>query len=145
MLLLMLGCATQHVLPTQATQVQTIVRDSIVIHRDTVVLEVPVEGSSAFKVQYSHLETTVALSEARVDSTGLLSHSLANKPYKVEKEIVYQDRKVIEYRDSIQVREVPIEVEVIKTKTPKWCWYLLAVNVLLLIGIGVKIYFKLTK
>ena len=105
--------------------------------------EVPVESSSAFNVQYSHLETTVATSEASVDSLGLLNHTLVNKPFKVEKEIIYQDRKVVEYRDSVQVKEVPVEVEVIRKVVPKWCWYLLVLNVLTIIGVGIKVYFNI--
>lgn len=145
-ILMIVACATVRPVPVETTtQVQTIIRDSIQIHRDTVVLEVPVETSSAFDVQYSHLETTVALSDARVDSTGLLSHTLVNKPFKVEKEIIYQDHKVVEYRDSIQVKEVPVEVEVIRKVVPKWCWYLLVLNVLALVAIGVRVYLKFKK
>ena len=112
------------------------------VHRDTVVLEVPIESSSAFDVQYSHLETTIALSDAMVDSTGRLNHTLVNKPFKIEKEIVYQDRKVVEYRDSVSIKEVPVEVEVIRKVVPKWCWYLLVLNVLALVAIGIRVYLK---
>lgn len=142
-LLLMLGCATIRPVPVQTTtQVQTVVKDSVVIHRDTVTLEVPVETSSSFQVQSSHLETTVALSDAYVDSTGLLNHTLSNKHFKLEKEIVYQDRKVVEYRDSVSIKEIPVEVQVIRKVVPKWCWYLLALNVIGVLAIGVWLYLK---
>lgn len=144
--ILMLGCATIRPVPVQSTtNVQTVVRDSIVVHRDTVTLEVPVESTFAFQVQSSHLETTVALSDAYVDSTGLLNHTLSNKPFKAEKEIVYLDRKVVEYRDSIQVKEVPVEVEVVKTKVPRWCWWLLVVDILVLLAFGAYVYLKFIK
>lgn len=121
------------------------VRDSVVIHRDTVTLEVPVESSSAYGVQYSHLESSVAYSDASVDSTGLLNHTLTNKPFKIEKEIIYQDRKVETVRDSLVTVEVPIEVQVVKKVVPRWCWSLLVFDVLLLLGFGVFIYFKFFK
>ena len=82
------------------------------------------------------------MSDAYVDSTGLLNHTLTNKPFKLEKEIVYLDRKVVEYRDSIQVKEVPVEVEVTKTVTPKLAWRLLVFDVLLALVFGVLVYLK---
>lgn len=140
----MLGCATVRPVPVETTTtVQTIVRDSVVIHRDTVTLEVPVESSSSFQVQSSHLETTVALSDAYVDSTGLLNHTLSNKPFKAEKEIVYLDRKVETVRDSLVTVEVPVEVETIKKVVPRWCWTLLAFNILVVLALGVYVYLKL--
>ena len=142
----MLGCATIRPVPVENnTQVQTIVRDSVVIHRDTVTLEVPVESSASFQVQSSHLETTVAYSDASVDSTGLLNHTLTNKPFKVEKEIVYLDRVKTEYRDSLVVKEVPVEVETIKKVVPKWVFLLIAVNILTIIALGVKFYLHFRK
>ncbi len=142
----MLGCATVRPVPVETTTtIQTIVRDSVVIHRDTVTLEVPVESSSSFQVQSSHLETTVALSDAYVDSTGLLSHTLVNKPFKLEKEIVYLDRKVETVRDSLVTVEVPVEVETIKKVVPRWCWTLLVIDVLLLLAFGVWFYLKFLK
>lgn len=144
--ILMLGCATIRPVPVETnTQVQTIVKDSVVVHRDTVTLEVPIESSSAYGVQYSHLESSVAYSDASVDSTGLLNHTLTNKPFKIEKEIIYQDRKVETVRDSIVTKEIPVEVEVIRKVVPKWCWYLLAFNLICLIAFGFYLYQKLKK
>ena len=136
------GCGTTRP-TTTTTQVVYQYRDSLVIHRDTVTLEVPIETASAFNVQHSHLETLVATSEASVDSTGLLSHTLTNKPFKVEKEIVYVDHKVVEYRDSLVTKEVPVEVEVVKTVTPRWAWRLVVVDFVLLVVLGAWVYLKL--
>ena len=143
-LLIAAACAAVRPVPVETnTQVQTIVRDSVVIHRDTVTFQIPVESQSAYGVQVSHLESTVAYSDASVDSTGLLNHTLVNKPAKLEKEIVYLDRVKTEYRDSLVVKEVPVEVEVIRKVVPRWCWYLLAFDVLALIALGVFVYLKL--
>ena len=140
----MMCCGTTHQIPVGTdTQVQTIIRDSVVIHRDTITYQIPIESSVAFNVQHSHLETTVAWSDASVDSLGMLNHTLTNKPIKLEKEIVYLDRWKTEYRDSIQVKEVPVEVEVIRKVIPKWCWYLLVFNIILVVLSGVYVYLKL--
>ena len=141
--LLTLSCAVHHQIPVQTqTEVLTIIKDSLVIRKDTVVLEVPLESSVAINVQHSHLETTVAVSEAHVDSLGMLQHSLSNKPFKVEKEIVYQDRKVIEYRDSVQIKEVPVEVEVPVRYVPKFYKGLLTFNIIVLILLALWVFFK---
>lgn len=142
-LALLTGCAAQHLIPSETTHIQTVYRDSVVIHRDTITLAIPIETSVASKVQSSHLETTVAWSDARVDSTGLLNHFLVNKPFQTQKEIIYQDRQVISYRDSIQVREVPVEVEVPVRFVPKFYKFTLVWFLLTVIGIVAFICIKL--
>lgn len=61
----------------------------------------------------SHLETSYAVSDARITPDGALFHSLANKPQKkpvpTEKEVVYRDSLV--YRDKIVEKAVPVERE----------------------------------
>ncbi len=143
MVALLTGCGTLKPTPSTDTKVEVVVRDSLVVHRDTVVIQIPVESSSTSKVQYSHLETTVAWSDAAVDSVGLLTHNLVNKPVEVKHEIVYVDRVKTEYRDSVQVKEIPVRVEVIRKEVPRWCWYLLVIDILLVIGFAVKVYLKL--
>lgn len=115
------------------------------IHRDTVTFQIPIEVQSAYRVQTSHLESTVAYSDASVDSTGFLSHTLVNKPVKLEKEVVYIDKVRTEYCDSIQLKEIPVEVEVVRKTVPKWSWYLLVFNVLALLLFAVRIYLKYIK
>ena len=105
-------------------------------------IPVPVESHSSVAYQHSRLETSVAWSEAEVDTLGMLHHRIDNKPTALKKEVVYLDRVKTEYRDSLVVKEVPVRVEVIRKVTPKWCWYLLTVNLLLLLAFGLKQYFK---
>jgi len=144
--LMLLGCSTQHLIPTQTTtNVQTVLRDSVVIHRDTITYQIPIESSEAFNVQHSHLETTVAISEASVDSLGMLKHNLVNKPFKIEKEIVYQDRKVVEYRDSLVTKEIPVEVQVPVRYVPKFYKLLLVFNIILVLLLALWVYFKFKK
>ena len=90
-------------------------KDSVVIEKvveriDTVEVEVPGERVYVVAVDSSHLETAVATSDAKIDSTGRLHHNLINKNKKIEKEIVYKD-KIIEKRVEVE-KEVPVEVEV---------------------------------
>ena len=90
-------------------------KDSIVIEKvveriDTVEIEVPGERVYVIKQDSSHLETAVATSDAKIDSTGMLHHNLVNKDVNLKKEIVYKD-KIIEKRVEVE-KEVPVEVEV---------------------------------
>ena len=90
-------------------------KDSVVIEKvveriDTVSIEIPGERVYVIKQDSSHLETAVAISDAKIDSTGMLHHSLANKDVNLKKEIVYKD-KIIEKRVEVE-KEVPVEVEV---------------------------------
>ena len=90
-------------------------KDSVVIEKvveriDTVEVEVPGERVYVVAVDSSHLETAVATSDAKIDSTGMLHHSLVNKDVNLKKEIVYKD-KIIEKRVEVE-KEVPVEVKV---------------------------------
>lgn len=103
---------------------QEIVRD-VVPQLDTLVLE------SSLAKSISYLDTT----------TCTLKGKLENK-----KEIIYKDKII--YRDSIvvQKQEIPVKVEIEKAVVPKWCYYSLCANILVLIGIVIRlvirIYFK---
>ena len=86
-------------------------KDSVVVEKlvkDTVSIEIPGETVYAVAQDSSHLETKWSVSDAKIDSTGRLHHSLTNKDIKIEKEIVYKE---IEKRVEVE-KEVPVEVEV---------------------------------
>lgn len=141
---LMLGCAT--IRPVQTTtNVQTIIKDSLIYRTDTITLEIPVESSAAYHVQSSHLETSAAYSDASIDTTGLLTHTIQNKPFKTQKEIVYIDKVRTEYRDSIQIQTQEVPVEVIREVVPRWSWWLLGLNILAIIALGIKFYLHFRK
>lgn len=76
--------------------------------RDTLSIEIPGETVYVVAQDSSHLETKWSVSDAKIDSTGRLHHSLTNKDIKIEKEIVYKE---IEKRVEVE-KEVPVEVEV---------------------------------
>ena len=92
------------------TKIDSMVVEKIVERTDTVSIEVPGERVYVIKQDSSHLETAVATSDAKIDSTGMLHHSLANKDVNLKKEIVYKD-KIIEKRVEVE-KEVPVEVKV---------------------------------
>ena len=92
------------------TKVDSVVIEKVVERIDTVNIEVPGESVYVIKQDSSHLETVVATSDAKIDSTGMLHHSLKNKDVNLKKEIVYKD-KIIEKRVEVE-KEVPVEVKV---------------------------------
>ena len=64
------------------------------------------------------METSVAESDASIDSLGLLHHTLVNKKDSIKTKIQYIDKIV--YRDSIVTKEVPVEVKVPVPYIPKF-------------------------
>ena len=112
MMFLVMGCGickrVQYV-PVETSK-DSIVIEKVVERIDTVEVEVPGERVYVVAVDSSHLETAVATSNAKIDSTGMLHHSLKNKDVNLKKEIVYKD-KIIEKRVEVE-KEVPVEVKV---------------------------------
>lgn len=98
-------CKKVHYIPVETS------KDSIVVERivtDTVTVTIPGDSISVVAIDSSHLENRYSMSDAVVDSTGRLHHSLINKNIKIEKEIVYKE---IEKRVEVE-KEVPVEVPV---------------------------------
>lgn len=120
------GCGSQRHLPPVMEAVETH-KDSTVINvRDSVVVklvynEVPIPSGSASAVapprDTSHVETDLAESDAFVDSTGVMHHSINNKPGTImvpvpseehwHEELTVQDRA----DESTRTETVTIEVE----------------------------------
>ena len=95
-----------------SVRVETVVRTERI--KDTVFIDIPAERErQTIRDTASHLETSYAISDARINADGSLFHSLANKPQKkpvpTEKEIIYRDSIV--YRDKIVEKSVPVERE----------------------------------
>ena len=109
---LVMGCGVckrvQYV-PVES-KVDSIYIEKVVERIDTVNIEVPGEKVYVIAADSSHLETAVAISDAKIDSIGRLHHSLENKDVELKKEIVYIDR-IIEKKVEVE-KEVPVEVEV---------------------------------
>lgn len=120
--------------------------DSVYVEKlvkDTVSIEIPGETVYVVAQDSSHLETKWSVSDANIDSTGRLHHSLTNKDIKIEKEIVYKE---VEKRVEVE-KEVPVEVEVPVKYVPgyyKWIniifWCLVGGFVIFTV---LKVYFKI--
>ena len=114
--------------PCRHLNTSTNARDSLHIeikHRivwvlDTVRIRLPSERTEQTVQQdSSHLETSVAVSDARINPDGSLTHSLENK--QEDQEIPTQ--RPIEYRDSIVYRDREVEVEKIVEVERKLTWW----------------------
>ena len=109
---LMMGCSICHrvqYVPVES-KVDSVIIEKIVERVDSVYFPVPSESSEVVREDSSHLETSVAISDAKIDSNGVLHHTLKNKNTSLKKEIVYKD-KIIEKKVEVE-KEVPVEVEV---------------------------------
>ena len=87
---------------------------------DTVRVRLPAERpEQTVRQDSSHLETSAAVSDARINPDGSLTHSLENK--QEDQEIPTQ--RPIEYRDSIVYRDREVEVEKIVEVERKLTWW----------------------
>lgn len=124
------------------------IRDSIVVHQVDSVVYIPKEVIKDIVPVYDTLKmsTSMAEAEAYVDTTThTLKGSLNNKQGTTTK-IKYVDR--IQYRDSIQIKEVPIPVEVDKeVKIHPWyeriLWVMSAIGLIFMVLLTLKIYRKI--
>lgn len=101
----------------------TDIRDSVVIryhdstvwHIDTIRIELPMESSTSTSpatADTSHLETSLAVSEAYVDSAGMLHHGIWNKPGSLEKEIAVPEHFHEHELESSHTETTTVTVEV---------------------------------
>ena len=139
---LMMGCGickrVQYV-PVE-TKKDSVIIEKVVERIDTVSIEVPGERVYVVAVDSSHLETAVAISDAKIDSTGMLHHSLTNKDVNLKKEIVYKD-KIIEKRVEVE-KEVPVEVKVPVKYVPD---YYKRINIIFWCLVGTGLIFVIFK
>ena len=117
------------------------IKDTVLIKADTVKVEIPVEVKVNVVPELDTLkmETSVAEAEAYLDTlTQTLKGTLKNKKTELKKEIqVVEKTKYVEHKV-----EVPVPVEVVKKKTPRWAWWLLAIDACLLVGFILKLKSK---
>ena len=110
------GCSSPRYIP--ASNIKIIAKDSLYVHTELVSVAIPNESHSIIAKKKSHLETSVAESDASIDSLGMLHHTLTNKKDSIKTKIQYIDKIV--YRDSIETKEVPVEVPVPVRYIPKF-------------------------
>ena len=136
---LILGCSTPKLLPS--TNVKIIAKDSLVVRTELVSVAIPLESHSIIAKSKSHLETSLAESDAEIDSLGLLHHTLVNKKDTLKTKIKYVNK--ISYRDSVEVREVPVEVKVPVRYIPKFYQFTFILFWIFILFIVVKLLIKL--
>ena len=116
-------------------------KDSLIVRTELVSVALPLESHSIITKSKSHLETSLAESDAEIDSLGLLHHTLVNKKDSIKTKIQYVDR--ISYRDSIEVKEVPVEVPVPVRYIPKFYQFTFILFWIFVLFIVVKLLIKL--
>lgn len=134
-ILLFTSCSTIKYVPVKETEYVTVTETLV----DTVIKWVPpIENvDKETKDTTSTVETSLAKSTATV-SNGTLHHSIENKKDSIETKIVYKD-KIIK---QTEYKEVPVEIEVEKKVVPSWCWWMLGINILVIIGFAIRLYFR---
>ena len=133
------GCSTQKYLPS--SNIKIIAKDSLIVRTELVSIAIPNESHSIITKSKSHLETSVAESDAEIDSLGLLHHTLINKKDSIKTKIQYVDKIV--YRDSIVTKEVPVEVEKKVPYIPKFYKFTFAFFGIFVLFVIVKLLIKL--
>ena len=148
-LLLLVGCSAVKYVPVSDSENIHKVDSTIIQYRDTTIfVEVPVEVIREVVPELDTLimETSLSTSTSYLDTTTrTLKGELKNKIEPIEKIVYLPSKEHIVYRDSIITKEVPVEVPVEKKYIPKWCWYSVIFNVIVLCYIIVKIYFIFKK
>jgi hypothetical protein len=124
-LCLCVGCTSlkkgKKIIVTQ-TETKIEYRDSLIYIKDTVYFPLPVEEKSNVTIDdSSHLETSVAMSDAWIDDDGALNHTLKNKTDTVFK-YVYDTIVKVEYINKYIEKPVICEVEIPKPYIPKIGW-----------------------
>ena len=134
------GCSTPKYLP--ASNIKIIAKDSMVVHTELVSAALPLESHTIVTpTKKSHLETSLATSDASIDSLGMLHHTLTNKKDSIKTKIQYIDKIV--YRDSIETKEVPVEVEKKVPYIPKFYKFTFAFFGIFVLSVIVKLLIKL--
>ena len=136
---LLIGCSAPKYLPS--SDIRIVSKDSLIINTKLVSVALPLESHSIITKSKSHLETSLAESDASIDSLGLLHHTLVNKKDSIKTKIQYVDR--ISYRDSIEIKEVPVEVEKPIPYIPKFYKFTFAFFGIFVLFIVVKLLKKL--
>lgn len=144
------------VIITNTDSVRTVYIETVTI--DTVVVEVPVPAESVKQVvpdSVSHLETSLAQSDAWINSDGTLGHSITNKPEKLKADVLVPQVHKTNGKESIKEREIPVPTPYAVEVERKWTlmeqiklaafWYLLGALIVSIVCLFRKPIWKLIK
>lgn len=132
------GCSSPRYI--SSSNMRIVSKDSLVVQTKLVSIALPLESHSIITKSKSHLETSLAESDASIDSLGLLHHTLVNKKDSISTKIQYVDKIV--YKDSIEVQEVPVPVEKPVPYVPKFYQFTFAFFGIFVLFIVVKVIRK---
>lgn len=126
LLVLALGGCCPKVVPVSSKRQDSvrIVREVEYLERvrdTTIYVDVPAEAKEVTtRRDSSHLESSVAVSDAWINPEGFLTHTLINKAIKLSKEVPIKDSHQIEVRDSVVYRTEYVTKVVTERYVP---WY----------------------
>ena len=143
-ILLVFGCGTPRRTTIIEHKTETHYIDSTRWHDSTIYYTIPIERyrDYASLLDTLRLETSLAKSEAYIDTTNnTIKGSIENKGDSLKTVIKWKEHIV--YRDSIEYKEVPVEVVKEVTKYPKSYWWLLGATILTVLYFAFKIYLKI--
>lgn len=123
-ILLLTSCAAHKKVVEVPINNQTIIeyRDTTIFLRDTIYVPIPNEEKEIVtKRDSSHLETSVAYSDAWIDEDNNLNHKLRNKQTNLKSKI--DTCFVVEYVDRFTEKEVAVEVPVEVPYIPNYAWF----------------------
>lgn len=153
-LILLTGCrTTKH--PTSppvivyTDSVRTEIIEKIVI--DTVFIKVPVPSESTSQVvkdSASHLETTIAWSDAWLNPDGTLGHNLCNKKVSLPAEVPVQHKEKETNNSKAQCKEIPVPYpEYVEVEREFTAWEKFQLNSFwyLVVGLAIALIWVLRK
>lgn len=145
LILMMVGCALKKPNLTEREVIVVKYIDSVVWHDSTIYHDVYREYYNDYTgmLDTLYMETSYSEFTAFNDTIlRVLRGTASNKDVKIPVQIKWKEQIV--YRDSIQYKEVPYPVEVVKTKTkyPKTYWIFMGISILSLGFAALKLYLK---
>ena len=146
LLLMVVSCAatTKTVYVPIQGENKIVYRDSTIYLRDTIYVPLPNEEkeNSTFR-DSSHLETSVAVSDAWVDSDNKLNHTLRNKKTNLtaKRDTVFVIEYVDKYNTEVVIEEVKVDVPYI----PNWVWWVVGYALISVVWTIAKIFWKIKR
>lgn len=117
-----------------------IIRDSIIIIKDTIQVEVPIEIINNITTDtVSVISTSIATSRASIES-GKLHHSLQQSG---TLDVTVDTCYITKIEEKVNFKEVPIEVVKEIKYIPKWVTYLVLINLVTVGIIALRLYLKI--
>ena len=82
--ILLIGCRCPKEITATQDSIVTVIHERIVEVHDTAFVDIPAESKNHDGGQSSHLETSMAISDAWIDTAGELHHTLDNIPQRIQ-------------------------------------------------------------